>query len=539
MMGDPLLGQQLANFRLERVIGHGGMAQVYYGWDTKLERPVAIKVLDARYRDAPLYAKRFVREAQTVATWRHENIIQVYYADEQDGLYYFVMEYIDGQDLGQWMAHSTRNGKRIPYDEVVRLGRAIANALDYAHQRGVTHRDVKPSNVMVARDGRVVLTDFGLALDVQQGTLGEIFGSARYIAPEQARDSAHAVPQSDLYSLGIMLYEMLTGAVPFDDPSPIAVSLQHVTLPPPSPRKINPDLNLETEAVLLKALNKSPQDRYSTGGELMNHLEQALQAKKPSANVSQMAWQPREAIRLSPPAGSQLTVALPRRQPVPQRRNPITWLAVGCGLLTVATAVILGLALLVKRPPGNATQAIASSPTGTAATIVLAPTRMVTATVPAATLARPVAATSAPTMPRAATATVLYPQGRHFVIYYNDNSLYLFNDSGSESQVTPLAFERLDSTGASSNRFEGWRWAQYYGVIMAGRCMRVEILSSAPYLRPPQCNNRVNSTISPARSNDYLFWTSQPGSKQFRVLWDKKEVGRCEIAAGVCEVFLP
>lgn len=282
-MDDPLIGSQLANFRIERLIGRGGMAQVYYGWDVKLERSVAIKVIDARYRDNPAYAERFVREARAVATWHHENIVQIYYADDQDDLYYFVMECIEGLNLGELLSQHIAEGELMPHDQVLRIGRAIASALDYAHEKGVVHRDVKPANVIMAGDGRVVLTDFGLAMDVEQGSLGEVFGSSRYIAPEQARHSADAVPQSDLYSLGVILYEMLTGVVPFDDPSPTAVALQHVTMSPPPPREINPDLSETAEAVLLKALAKSPDERYQTGTELIGALEKALQieATKP------------------------------------------------------------------------------------------------------------------------------------------------------------------------------------------------------------------------------------------------------------------
>src|SRR6185436_16131754 len=145
--------------------------------------------------------------------------------------------------------------------------------------------------------------DFGLALDVQQGSVGEVFGSAHYIAPEQARRSSDATPQSDLYSLGILLYEMLTGVVPFDDPSPTAVALQHLTQPPPAPRALNPALNTEVEASLLKALNKSPQDRYQTGAELITALERAFEA---TTTPTQSAPLP------PPPAGMQLSAQTPR-----------------------------------------------------------------------------------------------------------------------------------------------------------------------------------------------------------------------------------
>lgn len=280
MPDDPLIGRQLANFRIERLIGRGGMAQVYYARDVRLHREVAIKVIDARYRDDPMYAQRFLREARALATWRHDNIVQIYYAGEEAGLYYFAMEFIDGPDLGKRLASYIADGERMPYAEVVRIGRGVAAALDYAHARGVVHRDVKPSNVLLTDDGRVVLSDFGLALEVGDGSLGEVFGTSRYIAPEQARRSTDAVPQSDVYALGVIFYEALVGRVPFDDLSPTTVALQHVTQAPPAPRDLNPDLSKSSETVLLKALSKAAEDRYETASELVDALEKALKRSK-------------------------------------------------------------------------------------------------------------------------------------------------------------------------------------------------------------------------------------------------------------------
>jgi serine/threonine protein kinase len=304
-MSESLLGHQLANYRVDRLLGSGGMAQVYYGWDVKLERPVAIKVIDARYRDDPAYAERFIREARTVAGWRHDHIVQIYYADDQDGLYFFAMEYVDGMDLGQVLAQYSDDGELMGHEDVLFVGRAVAQALDYAHEQGVIHRDIKPSNVMVTADGRVVLTDFGLALDVYEGSLGQVFGSPHYISPEQARSSAEAVVQSDLYSLGVMLYEMLTGVVPFDDPSSTTLALKHLNEPPPPPREINPNLNEETEAVLLKILSKEIEERYGTGQALMDALEAALEAL-PDADAE--------------PAVGDLPPPPPGVQPAPPRR---------------------------------------------------------------------------------------------------------------------------------------------------------------------------------------------------------------------------
>jgi serine/threonine protein kinase len=278
MTDDPLIGRQFGNYRIERPLGRGGMATVYSGTDVVLMRPVAIKVIDAHYRDQQAYAERFVHEARAVASWRHENIIQVYYAGDQDGLYYYVMEYIDGPDLAYLLKQYTSRGELVPQRDALHLGRPLASALDYAHARGVVHRDVKPSNVFIERSGRVVLGDFGLALNLELGSRGEVFGTPQYMAPEQARASNTAVPQSDLYSLGIIMYEMLAGQVPFDDLSPSAVALQHLTLPVPAPSQINPALSAEIDTVLLKALHKEPGERYPTGAALIGALQSALQA---------------------------------------------------------------------------------------------------------------------------------------------------------------------------------------------------------------------------------------------------------------------
>ncbi|MBE7529747.1 MAG: protein kinase [Chloroflexi bacterium] len=284
LIREPLIGRKLASYRLERLLGRGGMGQVYYAWDEALDRPAAIKMLDERYRSHPTYAQRFVQEAKALARWRHEHIVQIYYAGveeiEGESLYFYAMEYVQGVNLAQAMAKYTAEGRLMPHDDVLWVGTAVAAALDYAHSGGIIHRDVKPANVLIDTHGRVILSDFGLAMDVAESETGHVVGSPRYTAPEQARKSAAAVAQSDLYSLGIMLYEMLVGRVPFDDPSPTSVAVQHVTQPPPPPRSLNPALNTAVSDVLLKALSKAPEDRYRTGHELMENLERALKGTR-------------------------------------------------------------------------------------------------------------------------------------------------------------------------------------------------------------------------------------------------------------------
>jgi serine/threonine protein kinase len=276
---DPLIGSTFANYRIEYLLGRGGMASVYYGFDVQLQRAAAIKVIDERYSGDSAYAARFVHEARAMASWRHPNIPQIYQAGVEKGISYYAMEYIQGMDLEELLRRYHQKGELLPYSDVLNIGNAIADALDYAHRKGAIHRDVKPSNVMISEDDRILLMDFGLVLIVDQGTRGEVFGSPQYIAPEQARNSADAVPQTDLYSLGVLLYESLTGKLPFDDPSPASLAIKHITDDPPSPREINPELSVEVETVLLKALRKLPQERYQTGKELMAALKDAISAQ--------------------------------------------------------------------------------------------------------------------------------------------------------------------------------------------------------------------------------------------------------------------
>lgn len=569
---DPLIGKQLANFRIERVLGRGGMAQVYYGIDIKLQRPVAIKVIDARYRDNPQYARRFLTEARAIARWRHENIIQIYYADDEDGLYYYVMEYIDGPDLATILHEHATRGEKLPHPEVLRIGKAIAAALDYAHKHGIIHRDVKPSNIFLSRDGRVVLGDFGLALDLNQGSSGEAFGSPHYISPEQARRSTDATPLSDLYSLGVVLYEMLTGVVPFDDLSPTSVALQHLTQDPPPPRSLNPQLNPETEAVLLKALSKNPQERYPTGAALMDALEQAL-ARPASSQERILPLPPMPAAVLGGKTRP-VTRKIPPPAPRPKRRGwlwpllllmaalfgilfwgnlqlkgglPALFPVLAPSLTPTPTWTNLPTATVSPLPSNTASPT--ASPTATrthtpqpSATRTVSPTatRTVTAsvTITATETTPPETATPGVSLPGLPTATTTppFPNLKRMWLYYDNYGFYIYNASPDNRSISPFAFERLDG----SNRFGGFLWAEFYATLHPGRCMRIEIQKNpGNYLNPPLCRNYYLSTRSITADSSLIFWRPQPGSDQFRVLWQNEEVGLCSMAAGFCEVFIP
>lgn len=277
MSEDNLLGVQLDEYRLEAFLSRGGMARIYRALDTGLNRYVAVKVIDTPYRSDLEYSKRFKIEAQALARLDHPHVVHLFRYGEVNGMLYMAMQFIEGTDLGFILNSYRRDEEFISSKDALRLVNEMCQALDYVHIHGIIHRDVKSSNIMLTRDeGRAILTDFGLALRAEVGTRGEVFGSPHYIAPEQAISSARAVPQSDLYSLGVILYEMFTGVLPFDAADPMDIAIQHMNTPPPLPREVRPDLSLEVEAVLMKALEKKPEDRYQTGKALAMALERAL-----------------------------------------------------------------------------------------------------------------------------------------------------------------------------------------------------------------------------------------------------------------------
>ncbi|MFN7210433.1 MAG: serine/threonine-protein kinase [Aggregatilineales bacterium] len=234
---DPLIGTQLGDYEIRRLIGRGGMARVYEGYDSNLERSAAIKVITPQSEDSEEMKQRFFREARAVANLHHPNIVTVYQFGQGENLYYLAMRLLEGQTLLQKLKRLRTQKKFIETDLLLSVVDDVSAALDYAHNKGVIHRDVKPSNIMIESDRRAILMDFGLLM--QQGgdnTLGTAFGTPRYIAPEQAVSSDRAVPQSDIYSLGVIVYEMVTGQTPFDADSAMSLALLHISTPPPPPR---------------------------------------------------------------------------------------------------------------------------------------------------------------------------------------------------------------------------------------------------------------------------------------------------------------
>ena len=276
MTEDDLIGAQFDEYQLESLLGEGGMARVYRGRDVNLQRYAAIKVIAPTLRQDQDYLVRFEREARAIARLEHPHIVRLYRYGEANGLLYMAMQFIEGLNLGAVLHGYRQDGEYIEYTEAARLIREIGAALDYVHSQGIIHRNVKSSNIMLDRAGQAHLTDFGLALLTQIGTRGEVFGSPHYMSPEQAISSAKAVPQSDLYSLGVIAWEMFTGQLPFDAEGPLEIAMQHMTQEPPRPRNLRPELPARLDVVLLKALAKKPADRYPSGFDLASAVDAAF-----------------------------------------------------------------------------------------------------------------------------------------------------------------------------------------------------------------------------------------------------------------------
>ena len=259
-----MVGELIADrYELEELVGTGGMSSVYRAHDRLLERDVALKVLHDQFTVDGDYVERFRREARSVAQLSHPNIVTVIDRGEQDGRQFIVFEYVDGENLKTLVE---REGP-LPEREAIELALQIARALGFAHEHGLVHRDVKPQNVLLNGDAGAKVTDFGIArsLDVQGGLTqtGTVMGTSDYIAPEQARGRP-VDAQSDIYSLGAVLYELLTGEVPFPGDNFVAVAMRHISEPPPSVRERRPELSPRLDAAVRKAMAKDPGERFSS-----------------------------------------------------------------------------------------------------------------------------------------------------------------------------------------------------------------------------------------------------------------------------------
>ncbi len=355
---EDLTGRQFGPYQVVAPLGEGGMAAVYKAYQPSVDRYVALKVLPRHFAQDPEFVQRFKREARVIANLQHPHILPVHDFGESDGYTYMAMRFIKGGELSTWIEEN----RPLSLPQIQRIISQVGDALDYAHGQGVMHRDVKPSNVLIDERGNCLLTDFGLARMVETSVkitrTGGILGTPAYMSPEQGMGQG-IDHRSDIYALGIILYEMVTGRPPYQAETPMAIMIKHIQSPLPPPSQYNPDLPEDVERVILKALAKDKNDRYASAGEMVQALQQA------TAHPTISTGAPRPTVAaIRPPQTQETETAVPTPPPtqppeqeretaVPPPSTPTpapqpsrkrrTWLYAGIGIIVVAC---IGFALL-------------------------------------------------------------------------------------------------------------------------------------------------------------------------------------------------
>src|SRR5437660_7330530 len=334
-------------YRIMRKLGTGGMANVYLAEDQELGRRVAIKILDDRHAGDDQFVERFRREAKKAASLSHPNIVSIYDRGEAEGTYYIAMEHLDGRSLKELIV---ARGPA-PVHVAIDYARQILAAIRFAHRHGIVHRDIKPHNVLVDAEGSLKVTDFGIAragASSQMTEAGSIIGTAQYLSPEQAK-GAPVDQTSDLYSVGVVLYELLTGVVPFSGDTPVEIAMKHLSAVPEGPSAQRGEIPRNLDLVILRALAKDPSDRYQSAEEMDADLERVQRGAAVSPATEEAAT---AIISRPPPPPAAPTAITQARAPVPyappaayydydepRRRAFWPWLL---ALLFVAAAIVGG-----------------------------------------------------------------------------------------------------------------------------------------------------------------------------------------------------
>src|SRR6266568_2283448 len=381
----------LGRYEVGRLLGAGGMAEVYEGHDRLLARRVAIKILLSQYAHDPAFLARFRREAQSAASLSHPNIVSVFDTGSEGDTWFIVMEYVDGRTLKDII----RAEGALYWSRAAEVAADVAGALAVAHARGIVHLDVKPGNVMLTTEGKVKVMDFGIARASAVPSITQtsaVVGTAQYIAPEQAQ-GLEVDARTDVYALGCCLYEMVTGQVPFNGPTPVAIAYRHVREDPTPPRALNPDVPVALEQVCLKAMAKRPEDRYQTAAEMQRDLNRVRVGDPVTVAVPLPSQQTTQAVgaagygEATTVLGGGATMAGGRAmryaQDVPeQRRGSVGWV-----LAAILALVVVGLAAFFI------TRAV-TSPTTSPSTTVTTPTTPPTSAPPTTATTKGITTTS-------------------------------------------------------------------------------------------------------------------------------------------------
>lgn len=402
-MSDEFIGKTIGGYEVLSQIGKGGMATVYLARQTSMNRSVALKMLPRDMMKDDSYLARFRREVDIVAQLEHRNIVPVYDHDTYDGQPYIAMRYMKGGSLDALLTNGA-----LSIDRIVSIVGQIAPALDYAHSKGVLHRDLKPSNILIDDDGGFYITDFGIARILNTENSGStlttqgVLGTPSYMSPEQAQGQP-LDSRSDVYALGVMLFEMASGRRPFYSDTPYSIAVMQVTAPPPSPRSINPKLTYDVEQVIYKALKKRPEERYQTAQDLAEALKMAAESRGESLHDTQPhpiniraalshatqeaqaissppqpqpMYVPQQQYTPTPPAytpqtsGAVAPVSQPHRARRTRRKATNLWTgvmiggAIGCGLLAIIVVLMLLLVnMLLNSSTVNSASTLAATDT--------------------------------------------------------------------------------------------------------------------------------------------------------------------------------
>ncbi|CAG0980521.1 eukaryotic-like serine/threonine-protein kinase [Anaerolineales bacterium] len=342
------IGESVGPYRIIEQLGQGGMATVYKAYHASLDRYVALKVLHPAFNEDQTFISRFQREARVVAKLEYPNIVPIYDYSEHEKRPYLVMKYIEGDTLKARLTQGP-----LTSEEIEQVVNSVGAALEHAHRQGILHRDIKPSNVMIAKDGNMYLADFGLARIAQAGestmSSDSIMGTPQYISPEQAMGKKDLDAGTDIYSFGVMLYELVVGQVPFSADTPFSVIHDHIYTPLPLPKKVNPNVPEPVQRVLLKALAKDRIDRYATVEELMIAFKEAwTEAGVPMQGTAiiMRASMPKDRTGSKKQTNEAATAT-----PAPVKKGSL-WMWVGIGLVILLCLAVMGLTIRnrFKRP---------------------------------------------------------------------------------------------------------------------------------------------------------------------------------------------
>ncbi|NLK87768.1 MAG: Stk1 family PASTA domain-containing Ser/Thr kinase [Clostridiaceae bacterium] len=351
-MADQILGNR---YQLLERIGGGGMAVVYKAKCLLLNRFVAVKILRSEFTDDEEFVKRFRVEAQAAASLNHPNIVSIYDVGKQDDTHYIVMEFIDGITLKEYIS----NRGVLPWNEAINIGIQICSAIEQAHKNFIVHRDIKPHNILITKEGIAKVTDFGIARAVTSATItmvGSTIGSVHYFSPEQAR-GGFTDEKSDLYSLGITLYEMVTGKVPFDGESPVAIALKHIQEKPEKPAVINPSIPKGVNDLILKAMKKDQNLRYQNASDMLSDLQRTLAEPNAKINgsnaVEELPTRKMQAvgadleIQDKSDDGDEAYMEEEDTSTKKKRDRLSTWLGIATGLVITGLIVFIGIKLVI------------------------------------------------------------------------------------------------------------------------------------------------------------------------------------------------